>query len=103
MTTILIVLIAVIMTINVVLVILFVRRKNGAGGAGETGALPYDPRSDIGLKLILEQVNELNRTVDKKISESTRQMSDNTRNMNDTVHRQFSESQKLIKEITNEL
>lgn len=51
---------------------------------------------DIGLKLILEQVNELSRTVDNKIGESTR-------NMNDAVRHQFGESQKLIKEITNEL
>lgn len=51
---------------------------------------------DTGLKLILEQINEVHRTVDHKISESSR-------NMNDAVRHQFGESQRLIKEITNEL
>jgi len=51
---------------------------------------------DTGLKLILEQVNELSRTVDRKMSETQREM-------NTTVHRQFSESQKLIKEVTQGL
>ena len=31
-------------------------------------------KDDIGLKLILEQINELNRTVDNKIGESARHM-----------------------------
>lgn len=51
---------------------------------------------DIGLKLILEQVNELSRTVDMKIGESAK-------SMNESVRHQFSESQRLIREITNEL
>ena len=51
---------------------------------------------DIGLKLILEQINELNRTVDTKISESTR-------HMNDSVRNQFTESAKLIKDVTQGL
>ena len=51
---------------------------------------------DIGLKLILEQINELNRTVDRKISESTK-------HMNDSVRNQFIESAKLIKDVTQGL
>jgi DNA recombination protein RmuC len=51
---------------------------------------------DIGLKLILEQINELNRTVDSKISESTK-------NMNESVRNQFTESAKLIKDVTQGL
>jgi DNA recombination protein RmuC len=42
------------------------------------------------------KVSDLNKTVDLKMGESTRHMSD-------SVNRQFSESQKLIREITNEL
>ncbi len=64
-------------------------------------------KDDIGLKLILEQVNELSRTVDSKVSDLNKtvdqKMSETNRNMSDTVHRQFSESHNLIKEITNEL
>lgn len=51
---------------------------------------------DIGLKLILEQLNELSRTVDSKMSESHKLM-------NDSVHSQFSESAKLIKSVTEGL
>ncbi len=65
------------------------------------------PTDDIGLKLILEQVNELSRTVDSKVSDLNKtvdqKMGESTRHMSETVHQQFSESQKLIKEITNEL
>lgn len=55
-----------------------------------------EKQDDTGLKLILEQINEVHRTVDHKISESSR-------NMSDAVRHQFGESQRLIKEITNEL
>ncbi|MGB8816113.1 MAG: DNA recombination protein RmuC [Minisyncoccia bacterium] len=50
----------------------------------------------IGLKLILEQINELNRTVDSKISESSK-------HMNESVRNQFNESAKLIKDVTQGL
>jgi DNA recombination protein RmuC len=52
--------------------------------------------NDTGLKLLLEQMNELNRTVDRKISESSRTMSE-------SVRHQFSESAKLIKDVTHGL
>ena len=52
--------------------------------------------NDTGLKLILEQINELNRTVDKKIGE-------NTKNMNESVRSQLIESTKLIREVTQGL
>lgn len=51
---------------------------------------------DTGFKLILEQVNELNRTMDKKLGETNRTMSDSMRN-------QFSESQKLVDKFLREL
>ena len=54
------------------------------------------PESDTGLKLILQQVNELSRTVDAKIGESAKQM-------NDSVRTQFGESAKLIREVTQGL
>ena len=51
---------------------------------------------DIGLKLILEQINELNRTVDNKIGESTK-------SMNESVRSQLGESANLIREVTKGL
>lgn len=53
-------------------------------------------QDDGGLKLILEQVNELNRTMDQKMGETNRTMSDSMRN-------QFSESQKLVNTFLREI
>jgi DNA recombination protein RmuC len=55
-----------------------------------------DKTDDIGLKLILEQINELNRTVDAKIGESSKQMSE-------SVRVQLGESAKLIRDVTEGL
>ena len=51
---------------------------------------------DIGLKLILEQINELNRTVDKKIGENSKQM-------NESMKHQSTESFNIIRDITEKL
>jgi DNA recombination protein RmuC len=58
--------------------------------------MPKQKTDDIGLKLILEQINELNRVVDSKIGESTRYM-------NESVRVQLSESANLIREVTKGL
>lgn len=52
--------------------------------------------TDIGLKLILEQINDLSRTVDEKISRSHQMM-------NESVDRQFSRSADLIQNVTKGL
>src|ERR1035437_4119665 len=49
-----------------------------------------------GMVLLQQQMQELARTLDARVSESSKQMQEN-------AHRQFSESNKLIKEITTEL
>ncbi len=51
---------------------------------------------DTGLKLILQQINELNRVVDSKIGESTR-------TMNESMQNQFNRSATLIKDVTEGL
>lgn len=71
---------------TVLLYFIFDLRKKGNTPAG----------SDTGLKLILEQINELSRTVDSKISESHKLM-------NESVRTQFGESAKLIKSVTEGL
>ena len=81
------------MDINIILTILIT--------AGVVGFLVYflkskPETSDVGLKLILEQINELNRVVDTKIGESTR-------NMNESVRVQLGESASLIREVTKGL
>lgn len=51
---------------------------------------------DTGLKLLLEQMNELSRTVDRKMGETTK-------NMSETMRVQFSESSRLIRDVTEGL
>lgn len=51
---------------------------------------------DTGFKLILQQINELNRTVDAKIGESAK-------HMNESVRAQLGESANLIREVTKGL
>lgn len=51
---------------------------------------------DSGLKLLLDQMNELTRTVDSKIGESFKQTQD-------AVRHQFSESAKIITDVTEKL
>jgi len=57
---------------------------------------PKEVQNDTGLKLILQQINELNRVVDTKIGESTKQM-------NESVRHQLGESANLIREVTQGL
>ncbi|MFA7216851.1 MAG: DNA recombination protein RmuC [Candidatus Paceibacterota bacterium] len=57
---------------------------------------PKGKTDDTGLKLILQQINELNRTVDNKIGE-------NARNINESVRTQLGESANLIREVTQGL
>ncbi|MFA5358661.1 MAG: DNA recombination protein RmuC [Patescibacteria group bacterium] len=60
------------------------------------GQITTPPADQNSLLLIQNQLNELTRTIDSKIGESSKMM-------NQSVITQFSESQKLIKEITQEL
>ncbi len=53
-------------------------------------------QDDSGLKLLLQQMHELTRTVDAKIGDSTKQMGE-------TMRHQFKESAQLIKEVTEGL
>lgn len=50
----------------------------------------------VAFKLLLEQMNELSRTVDQKIGETTKEVSS-------ALRHQFGESQKLIKDVTQGL
>ncbi|MFZ3044144.1 MAG: DNA recombination protein RmuC [Minisyncoccia bacterium] len=54
------------------------------------------PEDGSGMVLLQQQLQNLERTLDARVSESSRAMQEN-------AHRQFSESNKLIKEITTEL
>lgn len=54
------------------------------------------PKDEGSLLLLQQQMQELSRTLDQRVSESSKAMQD-------SVHRQFTESSRLIKEITEEV
>ncbi|MDQ3077054.1 MAG: DNA recombination protein RmuC [bacterium] len=68
---------------------------------------PAPKNDDIAFKLMLEQLNELNRTVDGKMRDMSRtidmKITESGKMMNDSVRMQFSESANLIKNVTQGL
>jgi DNA recombination protein RmuC len=68
------------------------------GFASVLYALRRTPKSEDsgGMVLLQQQLQNLERTLDARVSESSKQMQEN-------AHRQFTESSRLIKEITQEV
>jgi DNA recombination protein RmuC len=60
------------------------------------GRKKIEKKDDVGLNLILTQINELSRTVDNKIGESHRQV-------NESLKFHSSESNKIIRDVTERL
>jgi DNA recombination protein RmuC len=81
---------------NVVMAFLFIRRKQEPA-----------KQDDTGFKLILQQVNELSRVLDRKVGDLTKtvdtKINESSRSMQDSMRAQLSESSKLIKEVTQGL
>lgn len=69
-------------------VVFFILNRNNKPGASSS--------DDQSMKLLLEQMNELSRVVDRKMGETTQHMSE-------TMRAQFSESANLIKNVTEGL
>ncbi|NQV88048.1 MAG: DNA recombination protein RmuC [Parcubacteria group bacterium] len=83
------ILIAVLILLVVLVVVLFwlvLKKQNKSGDSGD----------EVGLKLILEQMNELTRTVDSKIGETSKQV-------NESLRHQSGESNRIIRDITERL
>lgn len=97
MTTTLIILVILAILANIFIVVYFTRKK----------AVDNQPKDDTGLKLILEQMNEISRTVDRKVGDLTKtvdyKMNESSKNMQDSMRSQLSESSKLIREVTQGL
>ena len=108
METAIVVLVILAVIANIILVALSLHRRNGSGQNGEQGG-------GEGLKLLLEQVNELGRKVERSSNDLTRsvdykvdnltktvdtKINESSRNMQESMRSQLSESAKLIKEVT---
>ncbi|HVU06897.1 MAG TPA: DNA recombination protein RmuC [Candidatus Paceibacterota bacterium] len=80
---------ALVVALNGAVIYLMLRKRNEAGLAEAKG-------DDTAMKLLLEQMNELNRTVDKKMGETHRTVTDSMKS-------QFSESQRLVDKFLREI
>ncbi len=105
MQTALIILVIIAVLANIVFVFILIRRRNDSNGKPD----------GQGLNLILEQVNELGRIVDRRVGDLSRtvdskvdgltksvdsKIHESSRNMQESMRSQLSESSKLIKEVT---
>lgn len=89
MDTILIILIVVLVIINAISLSFFVKSRQKPEGEDQD-------QSDKSMQLLLQQINELGRTVDEKIGESRK-------DVQDSLKFQSTESQKIIKDVTERL
>jgi DNA recombination protein RmuC len=76
-TTTLMVLVVLLTAIVITLLVIVIRKTDNTN--------TQEKVEDIGLKLILEQINELNRTMDKKMGESSKQMHESTKYQSDKL------------------
>lgn len=97
MLTTLVVLVILAVLANIIFGILLFRKMN-KGSAG------IEEKEGTGLRLILEQVNELSRTVDRKVGDLTKtvdhKINESSKSVQDSMRAQLSESSKLIREVT---
>ena len=84
------------MEILLLIVIIILLIVIGAGFLRSKKPAPVAPQDDTGLKLLLQQMNELTRTVDTKLGESSKEI-------NQAMRHQASESTKIIQEVTEKL
>lgn len=86
MTDLILVLITLLILVNAVALFIFARKFSNRNKSEE----------GEGMKLLLTQLNEFSRSVDQKMTETNKMM-------NESVRTQFSESAKLIREVTQGL
>lgn len=80
------IIIIILISILILLAIVLLLRKNNKKEASD----------NTGFNLLLQQINELTRTVDQKLSESHKEV-------NETIRHQTSQSQEIIRDITERL
>lgn len=81
------------------LVVLFVVNRRGGAQAGALGPNPMDQS----MSLMLQHINDLSKTIDQKMGESSRQVHESTQRMHESVKDQFGESQRLVNKFIGEI
>ena len=89
METILITLVIFLVIANIVLAIVYVSRRNKS-------TEDSDPKGGQGLNLILEQVNELGRIVERKVNDLSRTVDNKVDGLTKTVDTKIHESSKSM-------
>lgn len=108
MNNVIIIVALILVLINVAVLVVFIVR----GGKGQKALTPEEEaraqaKDQAGLQLVLQQINELGRTVDAKVGDVARsldtKLGESHKQMQDTVRYQTSESFKLLKDVTERL
>ncbi len=95
-TTAVIIIVAIIVLLNAgFLWVLMQRLSNAKKSEDELAGKP-----DPAMSLMLQHINELSKTIDAKMGETNRQVSESMRNQNESMRNQFGESAKLIRDVT---
>ena len=106
MQTTLIILVIIAVAANVFFVFTLVKRRNSSARENEEENEKSEALKPL-LELMNSNMNELSRTVDRKVGDLTKtvdsKMQDTARSMQDSMRSQLSESSKLIKEVTQGL
>src|SRR3989338_4448154 len=62
-----------------------------------------NPKDETGLKLILQQMNDMSRGMQEESRNMRKELNESTQHVNESLRHQFTASQSLIKDITKEL
>jgi len=116
-TSLILIVALIIVCINLALFFVVLRRGK-ADSSRSGGMLGQSPEDNAGLQLLLQQINELGRTVDSRVGDMARtvdskfnemgrnvegKLGESHKQMQDTVRYQTGESFKLLKDVTERL
>jgi DNA recombination protein RmuC len=97
----------ILVVINLAALFVFLKKSGAKSGMSEADAAAAAAQQNTGVQLLLQQINELSRTVDSKITDMTKtvdtKLGESNRTMQDTVRHQTGESFKLLKDVTERL
>ncbi len=104
--------------INILFLILFYLKNKGLSGANNANKEKEAAEQNAGLQLLLQQINELGRTVDSRVGDIAKtvdskifdmaravdtKLGESHKDMQETVRHQTGESFKLLKDVTERL